>query len=99
MQDTIIKPVITEKSMQDVNLGKFTFVVLKTANKDLIKKEVEKKFSVNVVSVATSIIKGRRKRTGKRMVEKRLPEWKKATVELKKDQKIALFDIGKKDEK
>lgn len=94
--DVFIKPVITEKSMQDAKLGKFTFVVAKTANKGSIKKNVEKQFSVNVVSVKTSIVKGRSKKTGKKMIEKTLPSWKKATVELKKDQNIALFDVAEK---
>lgn len=94
--DTIIKPVITEKSMEDAKSGKFTFVVAKAANKENIKKNVEKAFSVNVVSVRTAIIKGRSKRTGKKMIEKLLPFWKKATVQLKKDQKIALFDVAEK---
>lgn len=92
----IIKPIITEKSMQDAKSGKFTFIVAKAANKTNIKKNIENAFSVNVISVATSIIKGRRKRVGKKMTEKILSPFKKAIVQLKKDQKIALFDVGEK---
>ena len=94
--DVIIKPVITEKSMQDAKLGKFTFVVAKAANKANIKINIEKSFSVNVIAITTAIIKGRSKRVGKKMTEKLLPFWKKAIVELKKDQKIALFDVAEK---
>lgn len=95
-EDVILKPVITEKSMHDAGMGKFTFAVMKTAHKGTIKKAVEKKFNVHVVSLTTSIVKGGRKRTGKRMTEKVLSSWKKATVKLKKDEKIALFDVGGK---
>ena len=96
MQNIIIKPIITEKSMRDAALGKFTFVVAKMANKTAIKKKIEEQFKVNVVAVSTSIVKGGRKRVGKRMAEKILSSWKKAIVKLKKDQKIALFDTGGK---
>lgn len=94
-EDIIIKPVITEKSMQDAKAGKFTFAVLKTANKSAIKLATEKKFNVHVVSLTTSIVKGTRKRTGKRMIEISTAFWKKATLRLKKDENIGLFDIGK----
>ena len=96
IQDIILKPIITERSMQDVTLGKFTFAVLKTANKAQIKQKIEDQFKVNVVAITTSIVKGGRKRVGRRMVEKILSPWKKAIVKLQKDQKIALFDVGEK---
>ena len=39
-QNIIIKPVITEKSMQDAGFNRFTFMVFKTADKTAIKKEI-----------------------------------------------------------
>lgn len=87
-------PVITEKSIADAQKGKFTFKVAKTMNKYAISQAVAKKFSVDVVGVATSIIKGRSRRVGMRRLEKSLGAWKKAIVQLKNGQKIALFEIG-----
>lgn len=96
MRNLVVKPVITEHSMKAAAGGIFTFAVFKMVRKPAIKKEIEKKFSVNVVSLSTSILKGGRKRVGKRMIEKVLSPWKKVMVKLAKDQKISLFDIGEK---
>ena len=50
-QDIIITPVITERSMDNLQAGKYTFKVAKDANKSEIKKAVEKLFGVNVDKV------------------------------------------------
>lgn len=92
--DVIIAPVISEKSTKDAASGKFTFKVAKEADKNLIKKVIEEKFKVNVVSVSTSINKGKKRRFGMKRIEKAMPEWKKAIVALKKDQKIDLFEVA-----
>ena len=78
--------------MQDTGLGKFTFKVNKKSSKTDIKKAIESVFSVNAVSIATSIVKGGRKRIGERRVEVSVSSWKKAIVKLKEGQKIDLFD-------
>jgi len=93
-QNIIIKPVITEKSMQDAGFNRFTFMVCKTADKTAIKREVEKKFNVNVINVLTNIVKGRKKRAGARRTEIEEPVFKKAIVKIKAGQKIALFDVA-----
>lgn len=95
MQFTLT-PIITEKSMQDANLSKFTFRVSHMIGKEQIKKTVEKKFNVNVVDVATIVVKGNRNRVGSRRIEVRKSPWKKAFVTLKKGQKIGLFELGEK---
>ena len=94
--EIIIKPLITEKSMQDAAFGKFTFVVAKTANKEAIKKAISEKFNVHVIAVATSIMKGRQKRVGKRRTQTTESSWKKAIAKVKKGEKIDLFDVGEK---
>lgn len=94
MQDVIVKPIITEKSIQDAATGKFTFMVHKQADKRNIKKGVEEAFNVHVLSVATILVKGRTKRVGKKRTEKKDSPWKKAIVKLEKNEKIDLFDIG-----
>src|SRR3989344_974702 len=94
IRDVIIAPIITEKSMQDAALSKFTFKVALQANKPLIKQAIEKKFKVKVLQTFVSIVKGRTDRKGVRRQEFVKSAWKKATVKLEKDQKIALFDVG-----
>lgn len=94
INNVLIRPIITEKSMNGVAVGKFTFEVKKEANKSAIKNAVEQQFKVNVISVTTSLVKGKRGRVGVRRIEKVKTPWKKATVELKNGQKIDLFDTG-----
>jgi large subunit ribosomal protein L23 len=92
----LIAPVITEKSMANAGKGKYTFKVVNEADKASIKKEIEKRFSVDVTAVTTVIVKGKMKRSGKKRMEKRTSNWKKAVVALKPGQKIDLFELGGK---
>lgn len=96
MNQGMVRPVISEKSMLDASNGKFTFVYGLSARKEHIKKEIEHAFSVHVMSLATSVMKGGRKRVGKRKEEVNISPWKKATVTLAKGEKISLFDIEEK---
>ncbi len=90
----IIAPIISEKSLKDAGLGRFTFKVSKQSDKRMIRAAIEEKFKVNVLSVATIIVKGRKQRFGKRRLETSLPSFKKAIVQLKEGQKIDLFETG-----
>ncbi len=92
MQTVIIKPIITEKSMQLAGKGKYTFLVPTTVKKEEIKKVVEKMFTVHVTDVVTITTKGRSVTVGKRRTKKDLQPTKKATVSLKTGEKIALFE-------
>lgn len=90
-QDIILKPVITEASMEDLRAGKYTFRVAKTANKIEIKDAVEEIFGVKVASVNTMNIRGRYRRMGRN--EGTTSAWKKAIVTLAEGSKtIAFFD-------
>lgn len=90
-QDIIIKPIITERSMEGLQMGKYTFKVAKAANKIEIAKAVEELFGVKVDKVHTMIVKGREKRMGKSIGYK--PDWKKAIVTLVEGEKtIEFFD-------
>ena len=91
---TILSPLISEKSMNDVGKNRFTFRVTIAANKNSIKKEIEKRFKVNVVKISTINTKGRSVRAGIRRVEKIKQPFKKAIVTLKAGQKIGLFESG-----
>jgi large subunit ribosomal protein L23 len=98
MNSIVIKPLITEKSMNDVTKGKYSFVVAKDASKASIKTAIKQQFNVTVVSVATSVQKGKTHRVGTRRVEVDRTSVKKATVMLKKGDKIGLFEPGGEEE-
>ncbi len=91
-QDIIIKPVITEKSMDGLQEGKYTFKVAKDATKPEIKKAVEKLFNVEVAKVTTINVKGKMKRVGR--YEGMTASWKKAVVTLTPDSKTIEFFEG-----
>lgn len=82
-QDIILKPVITEKSMDGLKEGKYTFKVDKTANKLQIASAVEQLFSVEVTKVNTINVRGRHRRVGK--FEGKKPDWKKAIVTINQE--------------
>ena len=92
MNNIIISPVISEKSIAEGKLGKFSFRVVKTANKNAIRKAIEDRFSVNVTGISTNIVKGKTQRVGARRSEAGISDYKKAIVMLKKGQKINVFE-------
>ena len=91
MYDTIIRPVITEKTTaQKEAANQVTFEVARRANRVEIKQAVEKIFNVQVAAVNTLHIKGKIKRRG-RILGKR-KNWKKAIVTLMPGQRIGFFE-------
>lgn len=91
-QDIILKPIITERSMDELQNGKYTFKVATDSNKSEIKKAVEALFDVKVAKVNTLNCKGKEKRVG-RYVGK-TADWKKAIVTLTEDSKTIEFFEG-----
>lgn len=90
-QDIILKPIITEASMDGLQMQKYTFKVAKTANKVEIAKAVEQLFGVKVAKVNTVNVKGKMKRMGRSVGYR--PDWKKAIVTLAEGEKtIEFFD-------
>ena len=91
-QDIIIKPIITEHSMECLAAGKYTFKVAKDANKVEIAKAVETLFKgVKVAKVNTVSVRGKERRMGR--YSGYTASWKKAIVTLKADSKpIEFFD-------
>ena len=95
--DIIKKPVLTEKSYQDMADKKFTFQVDIRANKTEIKQALETIFEgVKVDSVNTMRTVGKIKRQGR--TQGRTPEIKKAIVTLKPDSKPIPFFEGMAEE-
>lgn len=89
----LIKPIISEKSLNQAASGWYTFAVKIEATKPEIKKAVQDAFGVKVLDVKTMIIKGKKKRVGRRLRQILSSSWKKATVLLPQDQKIDLFEV------
>lgn len=77
-EEIILAPVVTEKSSEEMQNGKYTFKVAKKATKVDIKRAVEKLFEVKVLNVNTMIVKGKEKRVG--VHQGRTSDWKKAIV-------------------
>lgn len=83
-------PSITEKnSTLRTGQNKYVFEVAPTATKPMIKKAIEKIFSVSVVSVNTIVVKGKKKKMGRYAGYR--SDWKKAIVKLQTGQTIAKF--------
>jgi large subunit ribosomal protein L23 len=93
MNQIIIKPVITEKSLTLAQNSKFTFKVAKLAVKGQIAQAVADIYKVNVTDVSVVTMHGKAHRAGKRQTRIKLPNWKKAVVTLKAGQSIAAFQI------
>ena len=82
--DVILKPVVTEKTMELMADKKYTFLVHTEANKTMIKEAVEKMFAgAKVKSVNTMNLDGKTKRRG--MVYGKTAKTKKAIVQLTAD--------------
>ena len=82
--DVILKPVITEKSMEDMSAKKYTFLVHPEANKTQIKEAVEKMFEgTKVANINTMNLEGKTRRRG--MTFGKTAAKKKAIVQLTED--------------
>ena len=90
--DIIIKPIITEQSMEATAEKKYVFQVAIDANKIEIKKAVEEIFGVKVEKVNTIRMDGKEKRMGVHVG--RRANWKKAMVKLTADSKTIEFFEG-----
>lgn len=91
-QDIIIKPIITEKSMDLTADKKYVFKVAKDATKPEIAAAVEELFKVDVKSVNTINMKKKPRRL--RYSQGYTAAWKKATVTLEPGSKTIEFFEG-----
>ena len=91
--DIILRPVITEQSMESVADKKYVFQVAIDADKTQIKAAVEEIFGVKVAKVNTVRMQGKMKRTGAYPMGRR-SAYKKAVVTLTADSKTIEFFEG-----
>ena len=95
--EVILRPIISEKSIDESERGKYTFAVHDRANKIQIKAAIEelyKKENVTVVSVNVQTSKAKEKRRGNRRGQTigHTTPWRKAIVTLAPGQKIEFFE-------
>ncbi len=87
--EIIIEPVVTEKTTAQMEKGKYTFIVDKRANSQMVRKAVEEVFSVKVKSVNVGQVYGKKKRS--RWSFSKTPNYKKAIVTLFPGYKIEVI--------
>ena len=92
--EVVIKPVISEKSMDESQRGKYTFRVHRDANKLEIKQAIHELFKVDVVQVNVLTTKAKEKTRNQRRGRTIgwTSPWKKAVVTLAAGQKIEFFE-------
>ena len=98
-KNIILNPILTEKSSLLMDkLNQYVFRVHMKANKIQIKNELEKRFKISIINVATMNFKGKSKNTTMRSgghvlrTSGKRSSWKKAIVTLKEGDKINLVD-------
>ena len=92
------KPIITEKSMKFTESNLYTFMVDKEATKPQIAKAVSDQFKVDVLKVKTINVKGETKTQRKVRKSYQTKGFKKAMVQIKSGQKIAMFENAPEEE-
>ena len=87
----IVRPVVTERSTALADdVGKFTFIVTKDANKIEIKQAIQNLFDVKVKNVRTAVFRGKLRRVGRSVGHK--PSYKKAIVTLVAGERLDVYE-------
>ena len=86
----LLRPVVSEKSYEQITQSRYTFKVHKDAHKTQIRQAVEELFDVHVVGVNVVKVQPKPKRRG--LFRGTRPGWKKAIVEIKAGDKIDIFE-------
>lgn len=88
--DVIVRPIVTEKSTEQLERNQYAFVVATDANKVRIRQAVESLFDVKVRAVRTMRFRGKQRRVGRNVG--RRAGWKKAVVTLREGESIEIFE-------
>jgi large subunit ribosomal protein L23 len=86
----LLRPVVSEKSYEQIQSNQYTFRVHKDAHKTQIRQAVEELFDVKVQRVNIVKVQPKPKRRG--MIRGTKPGWKKAVVQLKAGDSIEIFE-------
>jgi large subunit ribosomal protein L23 len=87
------RPILTEKSDYQRDDNQYVFEVDRQANKLQIKEAIETIFDVEVLKVNTMVMKPKRRRLGRKLIQTR-PAWKRAVVTLAPGERIQDFFEG-----
>ena len=88
--EVLIRPVVSEKSYEQITQNRYTFRVHQDAHKTQIRQAVEELFDVKVVNVNIVKVQPKPKRRG--ATKGIRAGWKKAVVQLKQGDKIEIFE-------
>ena len=99
MNTIVIRPLITEKTLNLASRGWYTFEVALDASKPAIAEAVTMAYKVKAVDVRTLSMHGKMRKVGKLMKHVKKADWKKAIVKLEKGQKIEVFEVTPQQEK
>ncbi len=89
LADVLIRPIVTEKTTQQMELGKYVFEVLPTASKPLVRQAVEEMFGVGVKAVNIVKLPPKQKRVGRHIGYR--TRHKRAIITLVEGDSITLF--------
>lgn len=95
INNIIARPVFSEKSVGLAGAGKYVFKVRKDASKGTISNSLKDTFGVDVVSITTMVMPGKKRRKSRTAGFVKTGLWKKAIVKIKEGQKIELFEEKK----
>ncbi len=89
--EVVFGPVITERTYQLYQNGRYTFRVARAATKTEIGRALEEQYEaqgIRVVAVNTVSMRGKKRRAARRGVTGHTADWKKAIVTLQEGQKL-----------
>ena len=86
----LLRPVVSEKSYEQITQNKYTFKVHQDAHKTQVRQAVEQQFGVRVERVNIVKVQAKPKRRG--LVRGRKPGWKKAVVQVRPGETIEIFE-------
>lgn len=93
MNTSVIRPVLTEKTLSLAAIGWYTFVVKLASRKSEISRDITSLYAVHVTDVHTRRVKGKTRRVGKKPKRAVGPDWKKAMIRLKSGETIEAFQV------
>lgn len=91
LNEVIIKPIVTEKSMQLAGIGQYVFEVALSASDGQVIREIKSLYNVDATQVRSSILPGKKRRIAKTQRFKKTSKRKKVMVTLKEGQKLDLM--------
>lgn len=89
------KPLVTEKSSQNMEKGVYTFLVNRDTSKVAVKQAFEKLFGEKVTTVRMTIIEKKTRLIGKGKLMEKRSQGKKAVITLKDHKKVDIFQTSK----